>query len=112
MHDHLFYTGYTAEQLAEDAWFRQWVISPDSEQSAFWTSWLEADPGREELIDQARQLVEQQSYNSYGVRPLNSGEKDLLKENIYRALNLTPLPKNETRQTLVKRLPWRIMAAA
>jgi transmembrane sensor len=112
MHDHLFYTGYTAEQLAEDASFRLWVISPDSEQSLFWTSWLEADPDREELIYEARQLVEQQAYNDYGVRPLSSGEKELLKENIYQTLNLTALPKNETRQARIKRGPWQIMAAA
>ncbi|HEX9514067.1 MAG TPA: FecR family protein [Puia sp.] len=112
MHDPLFYTGYTAEQLAEDAWFRQWVVCPDSEQSAFWTSWLETNPGREELVLQARQLVEQQSYDNYGVRPLSSEEKELLKENIYRALDLTASPQNATRRILVKRLPWRMMAAA
>ncbi len=36
----------------------------------------------------------------------------MLKENIYQALNLTGFPKNESRQARVKRLPWRIMAAA
>ena len=97
MHDHLFYTGFTAEQLAEDAWFRNWVISPDNEQSVFWTSWIEADPSREDLASRARQLVEQQAYNNYGVRPLSSEEKALLKENIYQALNLTGSPQKKNR---------------
>ena len=112
MHDHLFYTDYTAEQLAEDAWFRQWVVCPDSEQEEFWTSWLETYPDREDLIARARQLVEQQSYNDYGVRPLSPEEKELLKENIYHALNLIISPQNEIQPARVKKLPWWTMAAA
>jgi ferric-dicitrate binding protein FerR (iron transport regulator) len=55
--DHLDYTQYTAEQLAMDDYFQQWVQQPNSESNQFWLSWLEHYPHRRQEVQQARQLV-------------------------------------------------------
>ncbi len=55
--DHLDYTRYTAEQLAMDDYFQQWVQQSDPESNQFWLSWLEKHPHRRQEVQQARQLV-------------------------------------------------------
>jgi ferric-dicitrate binding protein FerR (iron transport regulator) len=55
--DHLDYAQYTAEQLAMDDYFQQWVQQSDQESNRFWLSWLEQYPHRRQEVQQARQLV-------------------------------------------------------
>jgi ferric-dicitrate binding protein FerR (iron transport regulator) len=55
--DHLDYAQYTAEQLAMDDYFQQWVQQSDQESDRFWLSWLEQHPHRRQEVQQARQLV-------------------------------------------------------
>jgi ferric-dicitrate binding protein FerR (iron transport regulator) len=53
------YLTYTAEDLACDEDFLNWVKSPESQPhlASFWGQWLSEHPDRQELVDEARCLV-------------------------------------------------------
>ena len=52
------YAHYHAEQFAADEAFCRWVREPGPENEAFWTGWLERHPEKEEVIREARRLVQ------------------------------------------------------
>jgi transmembrane sensor len=51
------YTSYSAEELAMEPSFQQWVHRSDPEAIRFWNNWLRLHPDRRELVDQAIALV-------------------------------------------------------
>ncbi len=78
------YLYYSAEDLARDPSFRQWVLHPEAPgNAAFWEAWLARNPGKATEVAAARRLVE--------VRPteresLPDAEKQLLWERIQTTL--------------------------
>jgi len=112
MRNHESYIGYTAEQLAEDAWFRQWVLGAEEEHEQFWSSWLEVNPAQNDTVLQARQLVERHTYNNNGVDRLSGIEKKVLKAHIFHQLDLAGASTNNDRSVPVKKIFLRSMAAA
>lgn len=51
------YRTYTTEELAEDDFFRQWVLSPDAESDAFWEGFLAQYPEKYTVLLTARSLL-------------------------------------------------------
>lgn len=47
----------TVEELATDEMFRQWVLEPTDELSAFWYRWMDGNQERQILAKQAKELV-------------------------------------------------------
>ena len=119
-----FYKDFTAVQLADDDYFRQWVLQPDDLLERFWSAYLEANPGLAEVVSRAREIVETKEYAGKGIQPLTTEEKAAWKADIFSALGLelpelhelpglpelSELPAGK--QAPVKRLPVRAMMAA
>lgn len=110
MHLHDYYNDFSAEQFAHDSYFRQWVTEPDESLEHFWATYLQGDPGREAVLDKARQLVETELHNIYH-GPLSTEEKASMKKEIFDQLRLEEIKKTKP-PVPVRRLPWRPMAAA
>lgn len=51
------YTGYNVEELLNDEYFIQWLLSPDVENEKFWNELQEKDPKLKLEIDKARSFV-------------------------------------------------------
>ncbi|MFD1141203.1 FecR family protein [Larkinella insperata] len=51
------YSAYTIEELVRDDYFRNSILNPDAESTAFWQSWLVDDPARRERYEKARILI-------------------------------------------------------
>ena len=51
------YIRYTAEELAQDDSFRQWVRQPDSEMDRFWTDFLRQHPDKQSVVVTAKALL-------------------------------------------------------
>ncbi|EAY31602.1 FecR family protein [Microscilla marina] len=51
------YANFTAEDFANDPSFFVWVTEPDEETTQHWNTWLEQNPEKEEVIDQAKALI-------------------------------------------------------
>lgn len=54
---HTNYTGYNADQLLNDDYFIQWLLSPNAENEAFWSTLWEKDPLLRLEIEAARSFV-------------------------------------------------------
>lgn len=51
------YTDYTAEDFAQDDFFRSWVQRPDAESNSFWTDFLDHYPEKQPIVIAARALL-------------------------------------------------------
>lgn len=105
------YKDFSAEQFAQDDYFRQWIVEPDESLERFWATFLQEYPGHVNRLLEARQLVETEVYNDYGASPLGAEEKASMKKDIFDRLQLDEVKKTKS-PTPVMRLPWRFMAAA
>ncbi|WP_162340869.1 FecR family protein [Cyclobacterium salsum] len=56
------YKNFKVEDLVQDAWFRAWVNGNDPEANVFWEKWLIKNPGEQEKVEQARQIVKSLSH--------------------------------------------------
>jgi ferric-dicitrate binding protein FerR (iron transport regulator) len=78
------YLYYSAEDLARDPSFRQWVLRPEAPgDAAFWEAWLARNPGKAAEVAAARRLVEVRPAEREG---LPDAEKQLLWERIQATL--------------------------
>ncbi len=78
------YLNYSAEDLALDPSFRQWVLHPEaSGQAAFWEAWLARNPGKATEVAAARRLVEARPAER---EALPGAEKQLLWDRIQATL--------------------------
>lgn len=51
------YNHYIVEDFVWDVFFRQWVLSPTRETDIAWNEWLENNPEKSDVIQQARSIV-------------------------------------------------------
>ncbi|WPP50962.1 FecR family protein [Catalinimonas niigatensis] len=51
------YIEYDVTDFALDENFKQWVLSPDAKNTAFWKAWLSENPEKLSLVSQARQMI-------------------------------------------------------
>jgi ferric-dicitrate binding protein FerR (iron transport regulator) len=78
------YLYYSAEDLARDPSFRQWVLHPEaSGEAAFWEAWLVRNPGKATEVAAARRLVEARPAER---ESLPETEKQLLWQRIQSTL--------------------------
>ncbi len=78
------YLYYSAEDLALDPSFQQWVLHPEAtNEAAFWEAWLARNPGKAAEVAAARRLVEARQAEREG---LPDAEKQVLWERIQATL--------------------------
>ncbi|HEV2480982.1 MAG TPA: FecR domain-containing protein [Puia sp.] len=104
-----FYKDFTPGQLADDDYFRQWVLQPDELLERFWTAYQEANPGQADTLSHARKIVETREYAGKGIQPPTTEEKATWKADIFNTLGLELPPE---KQAPVKHLPLKAMMAA
>jgi transmembrane sensor len=51
------YEDYQLMDFVNDSYFIEWVKNPSLESNTFWQAWLEEHPDKQELIEQARELL-------------------------------------------------------
>ncbi|HEY0274396.1 MAG TPA: FecR domain-containing protein [Chitinophaga sp.] len=73
------YAAYTAQELALDERFQEWVLHPENS-SLFWEQWRAAHPEKEVTIQQAMALVRGIGFKPYA---LGAAEKDQLWEALW-----------------------------
>src|SRR3954467_1259299 len=51
------FENYNVHDFLHHALFRKWVISPDHDTNIFWKEWLTANPDKQEIVDEARNVL-------------------------------------------------------
>lgn len=51
------YQHYTLEDFLMDADFRKWVLEPETSTSAFWESWIQENPEKRPIIEEAKSII-------------------------------------------------------
>lgn len=51
------YQHYTIEDFLQDAYFREWVLTPNASNRAFWTGLIEQYPEKSTLIEEAKRII-------------------------------------------------------
>jgi hypothetical protein len=51
------YTDFTAADFLSDGYFREWILSPNEENSCFWENWMQTHPHQQGEIELACQLM-------------------------------------------------------
>ena len=57
------YKDFTLIDFLKDSFFVNWVLNPSQESDFFWNGWLEENPGKLELINQARAIIRSLEYS-------------------------------------------------
>lgn len=52
------YKDFNTEDFIKDAFFVKWINEPCNETTIFWTKWIEENPEKQGMIDEARHFVE------------------------------------------------------
>ena len=94
-----YYNTCSEDELADDEYFRQWVLNSDSESDEFWSNYQVFYPSQRQSISNARNKVEA------GMQPLSAAEKSDLKESIYRRLDL-PVSEFSIKHTIFQVLKY------
>jgi ferric-dicitrate binding protein FerR (iron transport regulator) len=100
---------YTARDFALDEDFQNWVLHPNVKNNFFWRKWIEENPQKEAVINEAIALVHSITYRSYS---LSDKEKDQLLESVWDKIGKIEMEippeeiKHITRKKRVNKL-WR-----
>lgn len=94
------YADYSVKDLILDESFQQWVLCPDEENNAFWTSWLNLHPEKQSLVDEAKNII-----RSIGFREEYPTQQDFSEvwENIEVAKNQNPAAHTAISPVVVSR---------
>ena len=98
------YTNYNVEEFIQDAYFRQWAFDELSSDDTFWETWIQLNPEKIKVIEEAKSLVialKIKQVDVFSAYEINEGIQDIL--------NAT-LPKNTHSSFL--RTNWLRIAAS
>lgn len=67
------YTQYKLEDFLTDEWFIKWVKEPTWESEIFWDKWLKNNPDKQQVINDARAIIENVRYDEpeYNLKSYN-----------------------------------------
>ncbi|MCF0050837.1 FecR domain-containing protein [Dyadobacter sp. LJ53] len=102
------YRYYTAEELATDDLFREWVISPTPEVTSFWLKWIAENPEKSGEVGMARELV----LTVYDMHNDQLTEEALQQEieEITRLAGLRKQDRGASIYPLLRQPVWRVVA--
>ena len=98
------YTNYNVEEFIQDAYFRQWAFDELSSDDTFWETWIQLNPEKIKVIEEAKSLVialKIKQVDVFSAYEINEGIQDILN---------TTLPKNTHSSFL--RTNWLRLAAS
>lgn len=99
------FADFTEEQFAQDAFFQQWVLKPDSENQEFWQIFLKKYPHQKDTVYRAWGKVWLTKALEPEVDGLSINEKEDLKESIFLKLDIDP--NNDTESKAVVKINLR-----
>ncbi|MEK6481669.1 FecR domain-containing protein [Catalinimonas sp. 4WD22] len=73
------YSRFTVEDFVLDKYFRKWVLSPDEESNLFWQGWLQRNPDRIAMLQEARAII-------LRMPRINYGWNDELENSIWKSI--------------------------
>jgi transmembrane sensor len=79
-----YYQDCSADELAQDEYFRHWIIYPTPESDEFWQQYLQLNPGKYTEVFKARTKVQAEL-------PLSPVEKATLREAIFEQIRQPPM---------------------
>ena len=85
------YRQYEVGQLVSDEKFRGWILNPTPENESFWESWLQENPDRQMLVEQAAAIL-------LSVQSNDGLDDEMINEHISRLVFLAE--KSKTRWSL------------
>jgi transmembrane sensor len=91
------------EDFLTDESFRNWVNSPTPELEAHWTSWMEANQPKIDLVHQSRKIIQSLNFKEFQA-------DSVTKERILQKIRLETKPKHKYRIYLNAR--YRVAATA
>jgi ferric-dicitrate binding protein FerR (iron transport regulator) len=106
------YTNYREEQFAADEYFQKWVLHPDTDNSQFWTSYLQLHPEQQKNIARARLLVEELAASDYGFSPLTEEERAAIKKDLFSNLSIPATGSSSIPLHPARTNKWRYLSAA
>lgn len=98
------YRNFILEEFIQDAYFRQWALDELSVDDTFWENWLQLNPEKLKMIEEAKSLV-----IALKVKPIDVFTASEISEGIQDILNDT-LDKHSTSHT--RRINWLQIAAS
>jgi ferric-dicitrate binding protein FerR (iron transport regulator) len=98
------YTNFSVEDFIQDAYFRQWAFDELSSDDTFWENWIQLNPEKLKVIEEAKSLV-----IALKIKQLDVFSAHEINEGIQDILNAT-LPKNTHSSFL--RTNWLRLAAS
>ncbi len=91
------YKDFNSEDFIKDKFFVKWINEPCNETTSFWTKWIEDNPDKKTIIDEARQFVENVVFD---IAPAPEGLADEMFSNIKSSI--TNISTTITRPETVK----------
>lgn len=77
------YNKYSVEEFVQDAYFRKWVFDELPPNDTFWTNWLQSNPEKNAIIEEAKSIVIALKVKELGVfsqEEINDGIRDILND--------------------------------
>lgn len=98
------YNKFSVEEFVQDAYFRKWALSELSLNDTFWEEWLQANPEKKTMAEEAKSLV-----IALKVKPLEIFSESEISDGIQAILNDTHYKDTNLRLIHTK---WLLIAAS
>ena len=77
------YNKCSVEEFVQDSYFRKWVFDELSPNDTFWTNWLQSNPEKNAIIEEAKSLVialKVKDLDLFTQEEINDGISDILND--------------------------------
>ena len=99
----------TVEDLISSDKFCEWVLSDQKSHQVFWTNWIQSNPNKTQLLEQANLLVKQLSFKEISVE---ESEIDQMFNNVVTTIEEQKIPTTLSSQSSISRWKFFRIAAA
>lgn len=90
------YNTYSVEEFVQDSYFRKWVFGELPSNDTFWTKWLESNPEKNTIIEEAKSLVialRVKNLDLFTPEEINDGIRDILNDTEPKSANFKILSR-------------------
>jgi transmembrane sensor len=91
------YNKFSVEDFVQDIYFRKWSLGELSNNDTFWENWLQSNPEKMQMIEEAKSLVialKVKELNIFTQTEISEGIQDILSETQQKSGNLKVISKN------------------
>jgi ferric-dicitrate binding protein FerR (iron transport regulator) len=91
------YNKYSVEEFVQDSYFRKWVFDELSPNDTFWTNWLQSNPEKNAIIEEAKSLVialKVKDLDQFTQQEISDGIRDILNDTQPKHINFQIISRN------------------